>query len=104
MLPYLAYKERIKSLSGLAKDLRQLSITIERTWLDIAAGKLPEDKMRDIYCDYLKKEAEYEEKHFPAKSIPEDMNLLAQAEEEVKRYLSSYTTNGEQNDEQEETT
>ena len=60
--------------------------------------------MRKLYHEYLKKEAEYEEKHLSGKSIPENMNLFAQAEEEVKRYLSMHMTNGDQNDEQEETT
>jgi hypothetical protein len=103
MLPYLPYKERIKSLSGLSRDLRQLGITIERTWLDIAAGDLPEIKMRNLYHEHLKKEAEYEEKHFSGKSIPENMKLFAQAEEEAKQYLSGYMTNGDQDDGQEET-
>ncbi|WP_417911315.1 hypothetical protein [Candidatus Electronema sp. PJ] len=102
ILPYLPYKERIKSLSGLARDLRQLGIMIERTWLDIAAGDLPEAKMRSLYYDYLKNEAEYEEKYFSGKSIPENMKLFVQAEDEAKRYLSSYNTNGDQNDGQEE--
>ena len=103
ILPYLPYKERIKSLSALARDLRQLGITIELTWLDIAAGGLPESRMRKLYHEYLQKEAEYEEKYFSGKSIPEDLSLFAQAEEEVKRYLSVHMTNGEQDDEQEET-
>jgi hypothetical protein len=97
VLPLFPYKERIKSLSGLARDLRQLAITLESKWIDISAGDITEKEMRKIYHAYLRQEAEFEEKYFHGKSIPEDIKLFNDAENEVLLSLSIHINNGGSN-------
>lgn len=102
ILPHFAYKDRIKSLSGLARDLRQLAISLESKWLDVAAGEVADKEMRKIYTEYLRKEAEFEEKYFHGKSVPEDMKLFEDAESEVLTYLSIHMNGGDENGNQED--
>jgi hypothetical protein len=103
ILPHLAFKERIKAFSGLARDLRQLAITLESKWLDIAAGELSEKEMRKIYSEYLRREAEFEDRHFSGKSVPRNSALFSEAEDEVLIYLSTHMHNGDENDREEDT-
>lgn len=101
VLPHFAYKERIKSLSGLARDLRQLAISLESKWLDVVAGDVADKEMRRTYSEYLRREAEFEEKYFHGKSIPKNAQLFEDAEDEVLTYLATHMNGGDENDNQE---
>lgn len=92
--PYLPYKERMKALSALARELDELAIHTEIKWLEIAAGELTEKEMRKLHADMLTKASGAAQKHFPNNAIPSKPALLNQAETTATKYLESHV-NGE---------
>lgn len=91
ILPYLPYKERMKALSALARELDELAIHTEIKWLEVAAGELTEKEMRKLHADMLTKASSAAQKHFPNNSIPNDPVLMQKAETTATKYLASHT-------------
>ncbi len=97
---YLPYKERLKSFSGLARELEEIAIYLELKWLEIAAGELSEKEMRRLYGDVLNKKSSAIQKYFPNNSIPTSDEKLELAENAALAYLSAFLTQGEKNEQQ----
>ncbi len=92
---YLPYKERMKALSALARELDELAIHTEIKWLEIAAGELTEKEMRKLQADMLIKASSAAQKHFPNNSIPDNPALMRKAEATATKYLETHI-NGEE--------
>lgn len=90
VLPFLPYKERLKSFSSLAREIEEIAIYLEIKWLEVSAGEVSERDMRKLYAEILKKKAGAVQKYFPNNSIPSDDKKLAKAEEEAISYFGTY--------------
>lgn len=95
--PYLPYKERMKALSALARELDELAIHTEIKWLEVAAGELTDKEMRKLHADMLTKASSAAQKHFPNNSIPNNPALMQLAEATATKYLECHI-DGEKND------
>lgn len=93
--PFLPYRERMKALSSLSRELEELAIHIEIKWLEIAAGELTEKEMRKLNADMLTKKSSAEQKYFPNNSIPQNEKIMSKAEVAATDYLSSHFSKGE---------
>lgn len=94
--PYLPYKERMKALAALARELDELAIHMEIKWLEIAVGEMSERDMRKLHADMLLKTSAATQKHFPSNSIPDVPTLLAKAEATATTYLSAHVIQGDE--------
>lgn len=93
--PFLPYKERMKALSALSRELEELAIHMEIKWLEISVGELSEKEMKKLCADMLTKTSSAAHKHFPNNSIPDNQKLLSRAEQSATAYLSSHINEGE---------
>lgn len=91
---YLPYKERMKALSALARELDELATHTEIKWLEITAGELTDKEMRKLHADMLIKASGAAQKHFPNSAIPNVPTLMSEAEATATRYLEAHI-NGE---------
>ena len=92
---FLPYRERMKALSALSRELEELAIHMEIKWLEISIGELTEKEMRKLYADMLIKTSSAAQKHFPNNSVPRIDKLMRKAETDAKAYLSIHITGGE---------
>ena len=86
--PIMPYKERMKALSSLAPELRELSIDMEVKWLLIKEGELTDEEMRKFYADMLKKIARAERKYICSITIADNEKLLEKVENKAGNYFS----------------
>jgi hypothetical protein len=93
--PYLPYRDRLKALSALSRELEELAIYMEIKWLEISAGELTEKEMRKLNADMLRKISSAVQKHFPVNSIPHNNDLMDKAEIMATNYLSTHLYQGE---------
>lgn len=95
---FLPYKERLKSFSGLARELEEIAIYTELKWLEVAAGELSEKEMRRLYGDLLNRKSNAIQKYFPNNSIPRSDEKLELAENTALAYLNTHLNQGEKNE------
>lgn len=76
-------------------DLESLFLAMERSWYDVAEGKLTNDQINQLTHDYKDKIHGLVKKHLSSIILPENTKWRSQAKEITKEYFkNSYQVEG----------
>jgi hypothetical protein len=88
VLPYLPYKNRIKTYSNLVNDLEQLIVTAEYKWYAISSGQMCEEDINHEIYKIKTDKNKFLQKHVLT-SIVEDTKRFAKAEKMASDYMET---------------
>ena len=89
VMPFLPYKNRIKSYSSLLNELEELMIQAEFKWHSISEGTLTASEINKARFGIRTAKQKSLKKHIPT-TIPTDNKLHEQAEVSASEYLNNF--------------
>lgn len=92
--PFLPYKQRIKVLSDFNDKLQEISLNCERSWFNVAEGRISEEEIHDLYIAIKNQSLDAERKCLKNMVLPTNNKILKLAEADL--YLRK-TYHGENN-------
>lgn len=90
----LPYKERMKALPGLIKDIAELANDAEDTWLSIQSGKVTDAAIQPRLADLKRKKQRALNKHFANMPIPTHERVRVEAENATDEYVKKFYYGG----------
>ena len=87
---FLPYKTRLKALSGLLRELEELSTQAEMRWFDVAEGHLPDEDINKLQYEIRTKKIKSLHKHLSTNTLPKKVKLFKKAEEDSRTYINNF--------------
>lgn len=89
---FLPFKARIKPLNSASIELFSLADEAEKGWHDVAEGELTGSKVNEMRFKIRSKKSAIMKASFTGISLPEDKELMREAEAKMRAYFSNFYT------------
>ena len=88
--PYLPYKKRLETLSGLRRDFEEILLLVERRWYDVAEGNLSQEQIHELHSEIREKKSRAQHKHLGLSPLPGNVRFMEKAEQEATLYFRNF--------------
>jgi hypothetical protein len=88
--PFLPFKDRLRTISGLMLEFDDLLLHVESRWLEISQGELTEGEIRKSLNDLRGQRQKALKKFFGDRALPQDTDLFRKAEQRANMYIQHF--------------
>jgi len=86
----LPYHRRIKMISDLSYDLKDLLLFTEKKYFDVSKGLLTNRQIHDLYIEIKAKKASLLKKHLKSVALPDKKSFFDKAKKQANTYFKNY--------------
>lgn len=87
---FLPYRTRLKAISGILKELEELSTSAETKWFDVAEGNLTDKEINKLQFDIRSQKTKAVQKHLGINTLPKKEKLFNMAKQLANTYIKNF--------------
>ena len=87
---FLPYRNRMKSLNKIVRDLDELLVVYEMKWFDVSEGKLTEAEINNLQFEMRKKKLQSLSKHIGSNTLPVKNKYFLVAKDKANTYIKNF--------------